>query len=44
MRGRVLGVSQQTRYNQQEIPVHLDDLVIIFTDGVTEVRNEAGDF
>src|SRR5699024_10634439 len=44
VRGRVLGVSQQTRYNQQEIPVHLDDLVIIFTDGVTEVRNEAGDF
>ncbi|MFQ3905796.1 PP2C family protein-serine/threonine phosphatase [Staphylococcus sp. Mo2-7] len=44
VRGRVLGVSEQTRYKQQEIPVFLDDLVIIFTDGVTEVRNEAGDF
>ena len=44
VRGRVLGVSQQTRYKQQEIPIYLDDLVIIFTDGVTEVRNEAGDF
>ena len=36
VRGRVLGVSEQTRYKQQEIPVYLDDLVIIFTDGVTE--------
>nr|WP_269668214.1 PP2C family protein-serine/threonine phosphatase [Staphylococcus gallinarum] len=44
VRGRVLGVNQQTRYKQQEIPIYLDDLVIIFTDGVTEVRNESGDF
>lgn len=44
VRGRVLGVSQQTRYQQQEIPIFLDDLVIIFTDGVTEVRNEEGEF
>src|SRR5699024_6774965 len=41
---RVLGVSQQRGYNQQEVPVHEHDLLIIFTDGVTEVRNEAGDF
>ena len=44
VRGRVLGVSQQTRYKQQEIPIYIDDFVIIFTDGVTEVRNEAGEF
>ncbi|MBF7016607.1 SpoIIE family protein phosphatase [Staphylococcus durrellii] len=44
VRGRVLGVSQLTRYKQQEIPVYLDDLVIIFTDGVTEVRDQEGTF
>ena len=36
VRGRVLGVSQKTRYNQQGIPIYLEDLIIIFTDGVTE--------
>ena len=44
VRGRVLGVSQHTRYSQQEIPIHLDDLVIIFTDGVTEARYTDGEF
>lgn len=44
VRGRVLGVSQLTRYKQQEIPIYLDDLVILFTDGVTEVRDEEGTF
>lgn len=44
VRGRVLGVSQHTRYRQQEIPIHLDDLVIIFTDGVTEARYTDGEF
>ena len=43
VRGRVLGVSH-TRYSQQEIPIHLDDLVIIFTDGVTEARYTDGEF
>ena len=42
VRGRVLGVSQHTRYSQQEIPIYLDDLIIIFTDGVTEARNKRG--
>ena len=44
VRGRVLGVSQHTRYSQQEIQICLDDLVIIFTDGVTEARNSDGEF
>lgn len=44
VRGRVLGVNQQTRYSQQEIPIYIDDLVIIFTDGVTEARNKEGEF
>ena len=44
VRGRVLGVSQKTRYNQQEIPIYLEDLIIIFTDGVTEARDNTGEF
>ena len=43
VRGRA-GVSQKTRYNQQEIPIYLEDLIIIFTDGVTEARNREGEF
>lgn len=44
VRGRVLGISQQTRYAQQKIPIYLNDLVIIFTDGVTETRDNDGNF
>ncbi|MCU5746540.1 PP2C family protein-serine/threonine phosphatase [Staphylococcus sp. SQ8-PEA] len=44
VRGTVLGVDQHTRYDQQEIPIYLEDLIIIFTDGVTEVRDNNGDF
>ena len=38
------GVSPKTRYSQQEIPIYLDDLIIIFTDGVTEARDVEGNF
>lgn len=44
VRGRVLGVRQLERYKQQEIPIYLNDLIIIFTDGVTEIRDENGKF
>ncbi|QLK86481.1 serine/threonine protein phosphatase [Staphylococcus sp. 17KM0847] len=44
VRGRVLGVSPTTRYQQQEIKIERNDMIIIFTDGVTEIRDEAGNF
>lgn len=44
VKGRVLGVRQLERYKQQEIQIHLNDLIIIFTDGVTEIRDENGKF
>lgn len=44
VKGRVLGVSQQTKYEQQEIQIHLNDMIMIFTDGVTETRNRQGEF
>ncbi len=40
----MLGISSQTRYQQQEIPIYHDDLIIILTDGVTEARNSEGTF
>ncbi|MBI5975486.1 PP2C family protein-serine/threonine phosphatase [Staphylococcus sp. H16/1A] len=44
VRGRVLGVSPHMRYEQQEIQIHVNDLIIILTDGVTEIRDENGKF
>ncbi|MBA8778255.1 PP2C family protein-serine/threonine phosphatase [Staphylococcus schleiferi subsp. coagulans] len=44
VRGRVLGVSPHVRYQQQEIAIEIDDMIIIFTDGVTEMRKEDGHF
>ena len=37
-------MNPKTRYSQQEIPIYLDDLIIIFTDGVTEARDVEGNF
>ncbi|MGV3277546.1 SpoIIE family protein phosphatase [Staphylococcus hyicus] len=44
VRGRILGVSSHIRYDQKEIKININDLIIIFTDGVTEIRHEDGDF
>ncbi|WP_262605149.1 PP2C family protein-serine/threonine phosphatase [Staphylococcus sp. IVB6238] len=44
VRGRVLGVSPNIRYDQQEIKIEINDMIIIFTDGVTEIRDESGRF
>ena len=44
VRGRVLGVSQSTPVIVNKKFIHLDDLVIIFTDGVTEARYTDGEF
>ncbi|PTG64052.1 serine/threonine protein phosphatase [Staphylococcus chromogenes] len=44
VRGRILGVSSYIRYDQKEIKININDLIIIFTDGVTEIRRENGEF
>ena len=44
VRGRILGVSSHVRYDQKEIKININDLIIIFTDGVTEIRRENGEF
>ncbi|ARJ50237.1 SpoIIE family protein phosphatase [Staphylococcus lutrae] len=44
VRGRVLGVSPHVKYQQQELAINIDDMIIVFTDGVTEIRQENGEF
>ncbi|WP_449455722.1 PP2C family protein-serine/threonine phosphatase [Streptococcus suis] len=41
---RGLGVSPHMRYQQQEFQIHINDMIIIFTDGVTEIRDQNGEF
>lgn len=38
-----LGVITGTSYTQTAVQLGLNDLVILYTDGITEARNEAGD-
>lgn len=37
-------MSSHIRYDQKEIKININDLIIIFTDGVTEIRRENGEF
>ena len=34
-------VNKHTRYKQSEIKIELQDMIIVFTDGVTELRDRA---
>ncbi|RXK17533.1 serine/threonine protein phosphatase [Macrococcus sp. DPC7161] len=44
VRGTVLGVHPTTRYDQDELKLEIDDMVIVFTDGVSETRLIDGTF
>src|ERR1019366_10273013 len=39
-----LGVSEGEIYNQLTVPFESGDLLIFFSDGITEARNAAGEF
>ena len=41
--GRVLGAFKDSIYQQKEIQLHSGDRLVLFTDGVTEVRNKLGE-
>ena len=41
--GRVLGAFPDSTYQQGEIALHSGDRLVLFTDGVTEVRNTSGE-
>jgi sigma-B regulation protein RsbU (phosphoserine phosphatase) len=40
--GPVLGILPRSRFEQIEIQLEIGDRLVLFTDGITEVRNEAG--
>src|SRR5262249_37311156 len=39
--GGILGVFEDWKYAQQEIALNLNDRLVMYTDGITESRNEA---
>ncbi len=41
--GDVLGIFPNGKYDQGEIALHAGDRVLLFTDGITEARNSAGE-
>ena len=41
--GLVLGFEKDAGFTEVKLEVHEDDIVVFYTDGVTEARNEAGE-
>jgi sigma-B regulation protein RsbU (phosphoserine phosphatase) len=41
--GRVIGAFTDSNYTQREVQLHEGDRLLLFTDGVTEARNESGE-
>ncbi len=42
--GMALGVDEQSRWRQKEVRLGAGDFLVLYTDGITEAQNEAGDF
>jgi len=42
--GIVLNVVPDAEYEEESVPLHAGDTVVMFTDGVTEIRSSAGEF
>ena len=42
--GMALGLSPQATFSEQRIELGSNDLVLIYSDGLTEARNEEGSF
>jgi len=42
--GILLGIQKDARFDQVELRMNTGDVVVFFTDGITEACNEAGDF
>jgi sigma-B regulation protein RsbU (phosphoserine phosphatase) len=41
---RALGISAKVEYSTRKYGLQKEDLLIIYSDGVTEAQNESGDF
>ncbi len=42
--GLALGLSHKTNYKEESVTLHSGDLLVVYTDGVTEARNPEGEF
>jgi sigma-B regulation protein RsbU (phosphoserine phosphatase) len=42
--GLALGLHPESRYEEQDIVLHRNDLLVVYSDGLTEARNEKGAF
>jgi hypothetical protein len=42
--GPALGIMPKTTFTEQSIRLEKDDVLVIYSDGITEARNEAGEF
>ena len=42
--GVLLGIQKDARFDQVELRMNAGDVVVFYTDGITEVCNDAGDF
>lgn len=41
--GMVLGFMKEVDFAELKVPLHAEDIVVFYTDGITEAQNEAGD-
>jgi sigma-B regulation protein RsbU (phosphoserine phosphatase) len=41
--GTVLGLLPRVRYNRAQVDLHKGDVLVLYTDGVAEATNSAGD-
>jgi serine phosphatase RsbU (regulator of sigma subunit) len=41
--GYFIGISDETRYEEKKLSVNKNDRLILFTDGITEIKNYAGE-
>jgi len=42
-KGFFIGISEQSSYEEKSLPVATGDRIVMYTDGVTEINNNAGD-
>ena len=41
--GMLLGIRKEVDFAELKVPMHVDDIVVLYTDGITETQNQAGD-
>ncbi|MFC1514220.1 PP2C family protein-serine/threonine phosphatase, partial [candidate division KSB1 bacterium] len=39
-----IGIDQKSKYNMNEIEINKSEMMFVYSDGITEARNEKGEF